>query len=92
MTACFSLPVSNLTTRGFDCQVDSKVPAILPNLGGSLPNDIFANILKLPTLWVPHASRMPAQHATNEHLPIALACEALRIMAGLYWDLGERHT
>ena len=69
-----------------------KVPAILPNLGGSLPNDIFANILKLRTLWVPHAHPGCQQHATDEHLPIALAREALGIMAGLYWDFGEKKT
>ena len=32
-----------------------KTPAILPNLGGSLPNDIFADDLGLPTVWVPHS-------------------------------------
>ena len=30
-------------------------PAILPNLGGALPNDIFAFDLGLPTVWVPHS-------------------------------------
>src|SRR5262249_7752303 len=29
-------------------------PAVLPNLGGSLPNDIFSDLLGLPTIWVPH--------------------------------------
>ena len=28
-------------------------PAVLPNIGGSLPNECFADILGLPTLWVP---------------------------------------
>src|SRR3954470_4026373 len=31
-----------------------KAPAILPNFGGSLPNDVFAEGLGLPTIWVPH--------------------------------------
>ncbi|OCK59928.1 M20 family metallopeptidase [Bradyrhizobium sp. LMTR 3] len=69
-----------------------KVPAILPNLGGSLPNDIFASVLSLPTLWVPHAHPGCRQHASDEHLPIELVREALGIMAGLYWDLGEQDT
>lgn len=69
-----------------------KSPAILPNFAGSLPNDIFANVLDLPTLWVPHAYPGCRQHAANEHLPIGLAREALEIMAGLYWDLGEPDT
>jgi len=64
-------------------------PAILPNLGGSLPNDIFARDLGLPTVWVPHSYPGCAQHAPNEHLPIAIAEEGLGIMAGLYWDIGD---
>jgi acetylornithine deacetylase/succinyl-diaminopimelate desuccinylase-like protein len=64
-------------------------PAILPNLGGSLPNDVFAGTLGLPTVWVPHSYPACRQHAPDEHLPIAIAREGLAIMAGLYWDLGE---
>jgi acetylornithine deacetylase/succinyl-diaminopimelate desuccinylase-like protein len=64
-------------------------PAILPNLGGSLPNDIFSDLLDLPTVWVPHSYPGCSQHAPNEHLPTELAREALGLMAGLYWDLGE---
>ena len=66
-----------------------KAPTLLPNLGGSLPNDTFSDILGLPTIWVPHSYSGCSQHAPNEHLPIALAREALGLMAGLYWDLGE---
>jgi acetylornithine deacetylase/succinyl-diaminopimelate desuccinylase-like protein len=69
------------TTRG--------KPAILPSFGGGLPNDAFAETLGLPTLWVPHSYPACAQHAPNEHLPIAVAKEGLAIMAGLFWDLGE---
>lgn len=62
---------------------------LLPNLAGSLPNDVFAELLGLPTLWVPHSYPACAQHAPNEHLLAPLAREGLQIMAGLYWDLGE---
>lgn len=67
-----------------------KRPALLPNLGGSLPNDIFADLLGLPTLWVPHSYPACAQHAPNEHLLGSVAREGLAIMAGLFWDLGDR--
>jgi acetylornithine deacetylase/succinyl-diaminopimelate desuccinylase-like protein len=70
----------------------SKRPTTLPNLGGSLPNDVFAELLGLPTLWVPHSYPACAQHAPNEHLLAPVAREGLRIMAGLYWDLGERES
>ncbi|MBO9647661.1 MAG: M20 family metallopeptidase [Variovorax sp.] len=62
---------------------------LLPNLAGSLPNDIFARVLGLPTLWVPHSYPACAQHAPHEHLLAPVAREGLQMMAGLYWDLGE---
>jgi acetylornithine deacetylase/succinyl-diaminopimelate desuccinylase-like protein len=64
-------------------------PALLPNLGGSLPNEPFAHVLGLPTLWVPHSYPGCAQHAPDEHLPTGLVRESLQVMAGLWWDLGE---
>ena len=69
-----------------------KKTAILPNLGGSLPNDIFTDILGLRTVWVPHSYPGCSQHAPNEHLPPALLREALCIMTGLYWDMGDGNT
>jgi acetylornithine deacetylase/succinyl-diaminopimelate desuccinylase-like protein len=66
-----------------------KRPAILPNLGGSLPNDIFAHDLALPTIWVPHSYASCSQHAPNEHMLAPVAREALAVMTGIYWDLGE---
>jgi acetylornithine deacetylase/succinyl-diaminopimelate desuccinylase-like protein len=64
-------------------------PAILPNLGGSLPNDCFADALGLPTIWVPHSYPACSQHAPNEHMLADVAREGLLIMTGLFWDLGE---
>ncbi len=66
-----------------------KKPAILPNLGGSLPNEVFAETLGLPTVWIPHSYTACSQHAPNEHMLAPIAREGLQIMAGLFWDLGE---
>ncbi|MGH7330900.1 MAG: M20 peptidase family dipeptidase, partial [Polyangiaceae bacterium] len=66
-----------------------KDVAVLPNLGGSLPNDIFAKDLALPTIWIPHSYPACSQHAVNEHLLASVAREALQIMTALFWDLGE---
>jgi acetylornithine deacetylase/succinyl-diaminopimelate desuccinylase-like protein len=63
--------------------------AILPNLGGSLPNDVFSDTLGLPTVWIPHSYASCSQHAPNEHMLAPVARDALRLMAGLMWDLGE---
>ncbi|RVT51532.1 M20 family metallopeptidase [Rubrivivax albus] len=64
-------------------------PVLLPNLGGSLPNDVFAHILGLPTVWIPHSYPGCRQHAPDEHLLRPVAREALQIMAGLFWDLAD---
>ncbi|HEY1327397.1 MAG TPA: M20 family metallopeptidase [Casimicrobiaceae bacterium] len=63
--------------------------AVLPNLGGSLPNDIFTDVLGLPTVWIPHSYAGCSQHAPNEHLLAPVAREALGLMAGVWWDCGE---
>ena len=65
------------------------VPAVLPNLGGSLPNDVFADVIGMPTIWVPHSYPACAQHGPDEHLLGPVAREGAQIMAGLFWDLGE---
>ncbi len=70
-------------------RTSGKKPAILPNLGGSLPNEVFAHTLGLPTVWIPHSYAACSQHAPNEHLLAPVARDALRLMTGLFWDLGE---
>lgn len=67
-----------------------KSPNILPNIGGALPNDVFTDILAMPTLWVPHSYAACSQHAPDEHLLAPVAREGLRLMTGLFWDLGAQ--
>ncbi len=67
-------------------------PHVLPNLAGSLPNDSFVDILGLPTVWVPHSYRGCSQHAPNEHVLKSLSRDALRVMAGVFWDVGAGGT
>ncbi|MBT2300022.1 M20 family metallopeptidase [Variovorax paradoxus] len=81
-------PWVNWARRSIEAST-GQCPDVLPNLAGSLPNDVFADLLGLPTLWVPHSYPACAQHAPNEHLLAPLAREGLQIMAGLYWDLGD---
>ena len=66
-----------------------KEVAVIPNLGGTLPNDVFAEILGQPTVWVPHSYSGCSQHAADEHLLGSVSREALQIMTGIWWDLGE---
>ena len=67
-------------------------PTVLPNLGGSLPNDIFVDVLGLKTIWIPHSYAGCSQHAPNEHLLAPIAREGLGLMAGMFWDLGQPET
>ena len=78
--------------RRVDRPDHDRKPAVLPNLGGSLPNDIFSEVLGLPTIWVPHSYPGCSQHAPNEHLPWRSRARGCGMMAGLYWDLGEPGT
>jgi acetylornithine deacetylase/succinyl-diaminopimelate desuccinylase-like protein len=71
-------------------QTTGQTPVLLPNLGGTLPNDVFTEILGMPTLWVPHSYPGCSQHAPDEHLLGPVVRDGLRIMAGLFWDLGEQ--
>ena len=66
-----------------------RAPVLLPNLGGSLPNDCFADVLGMPTIWVPHSYASCSQHAPNEHVLAPLLREGLQIMTGMFWDMGE---
>lgn len=66
-----------------------KRVALLPNLGGSIPNDIFAKDLGLPTIWIPHSYPACSQHAPNEHMLGSVAREALQMMTALFCDLAD---
>lgn len=64
-------------------------PAVVPQLGGSICNDLFTDLLGLPTIWIPHSYAACSQHAPNEHALHSVLRDGLAIMTGLYWDLGE---
>jgi len=64
-------------------------PAVLPNAGGSLPNDVFTEVVGVPTIWVPHSYASCSQHAPNEHVLDHIMREGLQIMTGMFWDMGE---
>jgi acetylornithine deacetylase/succinyl-diaminopimelate desuccinylase-like protein len=69
-----------------------RSPAVLPSLGGSICNDLFTDTLGLPTIWIPHSYASCSQHAPNEHVLLSELRDAMGIMAGLYWDLGDPAT
>jgi acetylornithine deacetylase/succinyl-diaminopimelate desuccinylase-like protein len=82
-------PWAQLTLRSLG-QTLGRPAALVPSIGGSIPNDIFAELLGLSTVWVPHSYAGCAQHAPNEHMLASVAREGLQIMTGLFWDIGEK--
>jgi len=69
-----------------------SAPAVLPQMGGSICNDLFTDLLGLPAIWIPHSYAGCSQHAPDEHVLLPTYRSALALMAGLYWDLGEPGT
>ena len=64
--------------------------AVEPNLGGTIPNDVFAEVLGLPTVWVPHSYPGCNQHAPNEHALVSILEQGAEIMTGVFWDMRMR--
>lgn len=70
-------------------KTDGRHPDVIPCMGGSIGNDIFTDVIGIPAIWVPHSYSGCSQHAPNEHILMPLSRNALGVMAGIYWDLGE---
>ena len=84
-------PWAAWAARSLEATTGTK-PAVIPQLGGSICNDLFTDTLGLPTIWIPHSYASCSQHAPNEHILLSEAREAIGIMAGIYWDLGDGGT
>jgi len=83
-------PWVGFTVSSFEATLGKEV-AFLPNLGGTLPNDVFSHVIGMPTVWVPHSYGGCSQHAPNEHFLGEIGREGLQLMAGLFWDIGNNH-
>ena len=66
--------------------------ALLPNIGGGLPNHVFTDVLGLPTLWLPHSYPGCRQHAPDEHLLAPIAREGIVLAAALFDGIGHGRT
>ncbi|KAB2911875.1 MAG: M20 family metallopeptidase [Hyphomicrobiaceae bacterium] len=80
-------PWAVFAARSLQRSVNVK-PAVVPQMGGSICNDVFTDILGIPTLWIPHSYASCLQHAPDEHMLMSSARSAIELMAGLYWDIG----
>ena len=55
--------------------------AMLPATGGSICNDVFTDILGMPTIWIPHSYASCSQHAPDEHILMPVTRSAIALMA-----------
>ncbi|MGD9828804.1 MAG: M20 family metallopeptidase [Hyphomicrobiaceae bacterium] len=76
--------------RGSLQRSSNAKPAVVPSMGGSICNDVFTDTLAMPAIWIPHSYAGCSQHAPDEHILLSVTRNALAMMAGLYWDIGER--
>jgi acetylornithine deacetylase/succinyl-diaminopimelate desuccinylase-like protein len=81
-------PWAVFAARSLQRSANAK-PAIIPQTGGSICNDLFTDILGIPTIWIPHSYAACSQHAADEHLLLPITRSAAALMAGLYWDIGD---
>ena len=64
-------------------------PVLQPSLGGSLPDYVWTQILKAPSVVVPYANFDEANHSPNENIGVDNFYNGIRCTAQLIWQLGE---
>jgi len=78
--------------RGSLARTTNSQISVIPQTGGSICNDLFTDLLQIPAIWVPHSYPGCQQHAPDEHILMSLSRNAIELMTGLYWDLGQGKT
>ncbi|MDA0997709.1 MAG: M20 peptidase family dipeptidase, partial [Proteobacteria bacterium] len=73
-------------------RTDGKPPPMIPNSGGSICNDVFQDVLKIPFVWLPLSYTGCSQHAPDEHILWPLSRDGMALVTGVYWDLGDPDT
>jgi len=64
-------------------------PNVVPNGAGSNPSEIFKQELGVPIMWLPQSYAGCGQHGPDEHALAPLYRDGLRLVAGVWWDIGE---
>ena len=89
--APMDLPVSRAVVA-LVAQAAGRTPVVMPNMGGSLPLYLFADILKVPIVSVPVVNHDNNQHAANENLRIQNLWDAIETYAVLVARLAPEWT
>ncbi|WP_421617928.1 M20/M25/M40 family metallo-hydrolase [Brevibacillus sp. TJ4] len=64
-------------------------PVLQPGMGGSLPDYVWTQILKAPSVIVPYANFDEANHSPNENIGLDNFYNGIRCTTQLIWQLGE---
>jgi len=67
-------------------------PLLVPALGGTLPDYVFTQILKIPSFVIPYANADEANHAPNEPLEIARFFAGIKTGTAILAQLGNIKT
>jgi acetylornithine deacetylase/succinyl-diaminopimelate desuccinylase-like protein len=78
--ASMDLPLSRAVVAIVE-QATGSAPVRMPNMGGSLPLYLFADILRAPIVTVPVVNHDNNQHAANENLRVQNLWDAIEVYA-----------
>jgi acetylornithine deacetylase/succinyl-diaminopimelate desuccinylase-like protein len=70
-------------------RTSGQVPNMVPNSSGGNPTEVFLSGLGAPVLWIPSGYAGSNQHAPDEHGLPEMLRDGLRLMTGVWWDLGD---
>ncbi len=87
MKTSMDLPVSRALRSVVTEAIGYPVLAA-PMMGGSLPIDMFANVLKVPLIIVPIANHDDNQHAKDENIRVQNIYDGIEVFAALMTRLG----
>ncbi len=83
-----SLPICQTVIKSMEKVYDKGVAVALGS-GGSLPNYVWTDILRLPALGIPYANSDANNHAPNENVKVYLIYQGIHASAQIIHDLGE---
>lgn len=52
-------------------------------------HDLFADVLGLPTIWIPHSYADCGQYRPDEHASLSVTRKVIMKMTGIFLDIGE---
>ena len=79
-------PLGKAVVRAVE-QAWGRRPVIVPNLGGTIPDYLFTQVLGLPSVWVPYAPHDEANHAPNESITLEGFINGIRSTAAALYQL-----